>query len=116
MQFNKPYDNRMGRFRISLETIERYPDRVRELLAQCIIIRAEIRWEWEAVEYTAFCPQFEVTQMGHEPRRYDVIATFSAPGGGAEIMPRQPFDFYRRFNNRDGTEWTGVLRAWERVI
>jgi len=51
-------DRRIGCFYINLSMINRNPQWLRQLFAKCIVLRAEISYERDAIEYHAICDEF----------------------------------------------------------
>jgi hypothetical protein len=64
---------RLGRFAIPSGMIRLKPNEVVAALAGCIIVRAELAWASNNIEYIAICDEFDVTPEGSEPPRYDVV-------------------------------------------
>lgn len=107
MQLPPPYDRRFGRFRVGIDAMKEYPDRLAELLARCVVLRAETRFDLDAIEYTALCPSFKPVAPSCEAPLYNVVARFSPAETG--IRCRQPWDF--RFAS------VGIsLEAWEHFV
>lgn len=63
----------LGKFNICLDMIEDNPDKVRDLLHQVIVIRAEIDYADNAVEYVAIGDQFEEVPFGQTVPWYDIL-------------------------------------------
>lgn len=51
-------DRRIGRFSITLDIIERYPETVRCALRDMIVVRAEMVYWSESIDYVAISPLF----------------------------------------------------------
>lgn len=60
-------DRRIATFSISLKAIEDDADKVRAVMAECIVLRAETMWHRGAIEYTAISPRFNELKEGEEP-------------------------------------------------
>lgn len=56
-------------FLVPDDLIEEWPEKVRDLLAAVVIVRAEGRFARRGVQYTAWSPLFTKTRAGHEPPR-----------------------------------------------
>lgn len=50
---------RFGRFEIPTLVVMQYPDDVRRIMAECIIVRCEHSYMHDAFLYEAFCEQFD---------------------------------------------------------
>ncbi len=67
---------RIGQFSLDYSFIENEPEKVRELMGQCIIVRAEYMLNSDRIEYTALCDKFEEVEKGHgAPNYYLTIET-----------------------------------------
>lgn len=107
MRLPPPFNRRFGRFRIGLDVISEYPERVSELLARCVVVRADVRFERDAIEYTALCPAFSEVAPACEAPIYAVVSRHSATNG--QIRCRQPWEF--RMLSIDTQ-----LEAWEHIV
>jgi hypothetical protein len=65
-------DKRLGKFTLSREEIDNYPDNVRLVMKECIIVRAEFMYDRDCIEYTAICDQFSPIPEGGYPYEYKV--------------------------------------------
>ena len=63
----------IGRFSIRLFDIEEKENEVKEILNQCIVVRAEVMYDRDCIEYTAICDQFDVLQDGMMTPYYNWI-------------------------------------------
>lgn len=61
-------ERRKGIFRIRNEHV--FNVHVRKALAQCLIVRAECRFDCDAIEYIAYCPDFAPVPQGCEITKY----------------------------------------------
>ena len=66
-------DRRLGIFRIPLDMINEHPDYCREVLSGCIVLRAEMRWDLDAIEYFAINDAFETVPLECIAREYRVL-------------------------------------------
>jgi len=66
-------NRRLGKFTISSMMIERSPEIVRAVMGRCIIVRCEMLFEFDALEYVAISPDFDEVQPGMISPKYDVI-------------------------------------------
>ena len=66
-------NRRIGRFTISSRMIERSPEIVRAAMGRCIIVRCEMLFEFDALEYVAISPDFDEVQQGMISPEYEVI-------------------------------------------
>ncbi len=65
-----PFMERLGCFRIQRAVIDRKPADVLSVLAGMIVVRAEFRYEHDAVEYVAASWSFAPAPARDEPPRY----------------------------------------------
>jgi hypothetical protein len=64
-------DRHLGAFRIDLSLINHHPKLVRDLMARMIVLRADYKIEWNAVEYMAICSEFDEMNEYDAARYYD---------------------------------------------
>ena len=50
---------RIGRFRISRELLRRNPAELLALFAEMVVVEAQMRWEYDCIEYVALSERFE---------------------------------------------------------
>jgi len=62
--------SRFGRFHIARGYINDYPDEVLVIMARCIILRAEVLWTPDVVEYVAISQEFEKATPNCDPPFY----------------------------------------------
>ena len=70
---------RIGSFSIPRKLIERDPVSVRSVMASCVIIRAELMWQHDAVEYTALSPCFDEVPDECVPIDYTILIHKTGP-------------------------------------
>lgn len=73
-------DRRMGLIEIDTLMIDSEPAAVRQMLADCIPLRAEARYERRCIEVLVLHPDFEPVPFREEAPRYDPIARRQADG------------------------------------
>lgn len=78
-------DRRIGTFHIDVIFPDNDPAMVRNIMGQCIILRAESRMEYHAIEYTAICPQFDLLPDGYLPPRYEWVSTLEKMEFGSRM-------------------------------
>ena len=61
---------RVGKFTIDFATIDNDPLIVYQMLAGKVIVRAEARHELQAIEYHAYCDDFDEVEQGHQIPEY----------------------------------------------
>lgn len=66
-------DNRIGRFSISRQMIERDPATVRAVMGRCIIVRCEMLYAFDHLEYMAISPDFYEVEEGSVIPEYAVL-------------------------------------------
>ena len=67
--------NRIGRFDIPFDMISGQPEMVLLMLVGKLVVRAEARYDMAAIEYHAYCDDFNKVGRGEIPPEY--IAEFS---------------------------------------
>jgi hypothetical protein len=78
-----PLVRRLGRFRISERTVNLFPGVVALVMAECVIVRCELRYDCMSFEYVAVSPHFEVCG-DCEPPDYEVCMVKVTGDGGSE--------------------------------
>ena len=71
----KPYGQRIGRFSIPIEMIEKRSDLARLVLTGCIVVRAESVWHRRIIEYVALHDDFEFVPSEVEAPFYSATLT-----------------------------------------
>lgn len=66
-------NNRRGLFLISRELLEDAPAIVKRVLSDVIVVRAELRWDLDAIEYVAICDKFDECPEGELTPPYNCI-------------------------------------------
>ena len=64
---------RYGKFFLSREMIIKYPNTIKKIMGECIILRAENMWCKEGIEYEALSDWFDEVEEGFIIPRYDII-------------------------------------------
>lgn len=70
----------LGRFTISKQSIEDQPNIVRAVMQGMIVVRAEMLYPGDAIEYVALWDRFEPVEPGKMIPFYDIRVTL--PGDG----------------------------------
>ena len=91
---------RVGRFSIDYRMIEDNPQMVLLMLSGKLIIRAEARHEIAAIEYHAYCDDFDEVDSNQEIPEY--VAEFSQ-----QKVPK---------DNSDSVRVISVFQRWVRII
>lgn len=65
---------RIGEFDVSLAMIDEYPDSVKQVMQNIIIIRAECLYHKDCIRYTGISKMFDVVKLGHDIPRYQMVA------------------------------------------
>jgi hypothetical protein len=65
-------DTRKGKFSIQLEIIHENPEIVRQIMGECIVIKAETDLFSESIDYQAYCDGFLPVEAGEVVPEYDV--------------------------------------------
>lgn len=63
--------DRPGRFAISAETIGRKPESVLGIMGKCVVVRAEMIYCSDEIEYTALCDLFDKVKTGYVTPEYE---------------------------------------------
>ena len=66
-------NKRIGRFAMSRELVERDPETARAVMGRCIVVRCEMMYHMDALEYVALSPDFDELPQGMIAPEYDVI-------------------------------------------
>lgn len=64
---------RLGRIGISRHVIDTQPDIARITLRGCIVVRAEMHYASDSIEYVVIHDAFEVVSPGMIPPRYEAV-------------------------------------------
>lgn len=68
---------RLGEFSIDVALIDNQPATVIEILAGCLIVRAELRYDRRAIQYIAMHADFEASPPGQSVPSYLRVVTNS---------------------------------------
>ena len=71
---------RLGRFRIPRQLVLEQPENIRPFLAECVIVEAQVRWEFDSIEYLAMSERFDEIGAGMQAPEY--TATFERDEDG----------------------------------
>lgn len=66
---------RKGRFVISMDSLASHPDVVMEVMSQCIVTWAEMRYFDRCFHYEAISPQFDLVEEGGIGKTYVINVT-----------------------------------------
>ncbi|MCO5157903.1 MAG: hypothetical protein M9945_14335 [Aquamicrobium sp.] len=66
-------ERRYGKFSIEQDVLIQAPDIVRKVMGECVILRAEFRFQMNQTDYEAWSPGFDPVPDGQEPPSYDVV-------------------------------------------
>lgn len=64
---------RIGRFVMSRELVERNPETARAIMGRCIVVRCEMMYHIDTLEYVALSPDFDELPQGMIVPEYEVI-------------------------------------------
>ena len=67
------FKRRLGKFYIDTALIESSPGTVFEILSTVIVVRAEMRWDMDAIEYIGISHSFECLPCGRRVPEYKAI-------------------------------------------
>lgn len=72
---------RLGRFYITHDLLKQEPEAIREhVLAKMVIVRAELLWERNAIEYVAMSELFDLLPWYHTAPEYGIVMSKTADG------------------------------------
>lgn len=81
---------RLGRFRVAWSLLDSTPP---ELMAgafeRTIIVRAESMYQYEAIDYVAYHPEFELLADGDQIPLYECLVYTNGPNGGIRFEWRK---------------------------
>ena len=95
---------RVGRFFIGFSMIEEEPLTALLALSGMLVVRAEARHEMAAIEYHAYCDDFDEVETGRQIPEY--VAEFSEE----EVEEKDPDD-----PTRSKIKIIGVFQRWVKV-
>ena len=64
-------NRRLGRFAVEMNIIHESPVMAQLMLSGMVIVRAEHRYDLNAIEYMALCDEFDEVPQGYEAPWYD---------------------------------------------
>ena len=82
---------RLRIMRISDTYLEWSPDTVLDFMRDMIVLRAEMKYEWRAVEYVVYSKYFDEVPEGCSPPVYDVEPVVSRTREGNIIVTKLRF-------------------------
>ena len=80
--------NRLGRFQIAITDNAVKPEEIMQLMAQCIVLRAEMLYESQSIHYTAHSGMFDIVPTGQIIPMY-VIIIHNHSGGRKTFSARR---------------------------
>ncbi len=95
---------RSGKFFIGFDLIEAQPEMVLLMLSGKLIVRAEARYEMAAIEYHAYCDDFDEIEQGQQIPEY--VAEFSQQ----KVEEKDPDD-----PTRSKIKIISVFQRWVKV-
>ena len=66
-------NRRIGRFAMSRQLVERDPETARAVMGRVIVVRCEMMYETDTLEYMALSPDFDEVPQNKIAPSYDVI-------------------------------------------
>ena len=70
-------NQRIGRFAMSRQLLERDPETSRAVMGRCIVVRCEMMYAHDTLEYMALSPDFDEVPQGAIVPEYKVIISDS---------------------------------------
>lgn len=83
-------ERRFGNFSFDARCIRSNPKAIQALMKDCIVVRAEHLFDWDAIEYTALHPDFAPVEQGRRAPRYEVRFTQHPDGSITYAFDLQP--------------------------
>lgn len=81
-----PDPRKLGRFYLSAERIrQKWPELCALVFARVVVVRAEMLWQTNAVEYLAYSEDFEPVPEGVAPPEYQFLITKGPDGKPAHL-------------------------------
>jgi hypothetical protein len=77
---NQDLFKHIGRFHLDKYFMEDNHEAVMQLNSRLIIVRAEVLYWNNMVEYVAICPDFDQIEIGEIPKDYEAIFTTNSEG------------------------------------
>lgn len=87
-------NRRIGHFALSRELVERHPEMARAVMGRCVVVRCEMMYANDALEYMALSPDFDEVPPGMTVPLYDVLII----EGGKRI------EFFKRSDTKDSAD------------
>lgn len=66
-------NKRIGRFVMSIKLVERDQETARAIMGRCVVVRCEMMYANNSLEYMALSPDFDEVQEGEIAPFYEVI-------------------------------------------
>lgn len=79
------FSRRLGKFTIPRDIIEDTPALAQEILSTVIVVRAEMLWDRDALEYIGISHSFESLPCGARAPWYDYIMEQGRFGGWVKV-------------------------------
>lgn len=67
------FSRRLGNFTIDRSVIQDTPALAQEILSTVIVVRAEMRWDMDAIEYIGLSHSFESLPCGARAKQYEYV-------------------------------------------
>ena len=87
---------KIGRFSISIDVIQDNSDMVKEVFKGLIVVRAEMLYHSQAIEYTALGDCFDTVPEGEIPPYYLPLISKTAVGQEGYVVPVVTFNGWKR--------------------
>jgi hypothetical protein len=67
-----PINRRIGLFRVSEEMVRHHAREVMKVMAECVVVRCELRYDTMTFDYVAISPHFAEVKEGQYPPKYEI--------------------------------------------
>lgn len=72
-EYKTEMNRRIGCFAMSRQLVEHDPETARSVMGRCIVVRCEMMYAHDTLEYIALSPDFDEVLEGSIVPKYDVI-------------------------------------------
>jgi hypothetical protein len=80
-----PMTRRIGRFSLAEKFVTLHPKSAMQVMAECVVVRCELRYDTMSFDYVAISPQFAEVPEDHAPPVY--VAQMESINIGTEENP-----------------------------
>ena len=92
---------RLGRFRVSEHLVKTHPQEVMKVMAECLVVRCELRYETMTFDYVAISPHFDVVPEWMQAPVYEALMESVNTGTDESPKYEARFKGFSPTNNKD---------------